>query len=85
LAIGKSHGDRPAGSRRAASAGRADTGPIFGGWDGLKAAGAASEALADGERSMNAAEPDELNLDLRLEHELQTAMIRQRRARPRFR
>jgi len=53
--------------------GRAVTGPIFGGWNGLKAAGAASGvAPADGERSMNTAEPDELNLDLRLEHELQT-------------
>src|SRR5436305_15326838 len=65
LAIGKSHRDRPACSRRAASAGRADTGPIFGGWDGLEAAGTASGvAPADGERSMNTAEPDELNLEL---------------------
>src|SRR6516164_1718973 len=86
LAIGKSHGDRYAQSRRAAWAGREETGPIFGGWNGSEAASAASiRGPAAGERQISAAEPVALNLDLRLEHELQTAMRRPRGTQPRFR
>jgi hypothetical protein len=70
----------------AVSARGVGTGPIFGGWNGLEAASAASEAsAADGEQRMCAAEPGEFYLDLRLEHKLQTAMRRQRGAQPRFR
>jgi hypothetical protein len=72
--------------RRAVSARRIDAGPIFGDWDGLEAASAASTVNpADGKQRTRAAEPGELNFDLRLEHKLQTAMRRQRGAQPRFR
>jgi hypothetical protein len=61
------------------------TGPIFGGWDGLEAASAASAVSpAGGEQRMSTAEPGEFNFDLRLEHKLQTAMRRRRVAQPRF-
>src|SRR5262249_25650479 len=83
LAIGRSHGDR-ARSRRAASAGGEDNGPIFVDWSGPKVASTASRARpAIGKR--NTAEPFYIDLDLRLEHKLQTATRRQRRARPWFR
>ena len=71
---------------RAASAGKACASPIFGEWDGSETARAPSaigpKARA---RRMNAAVPSESNLNLRLEHQFQTAMTRQRWARPQFR
>src|SRR6516162_1286336 len=85
LAIGKSHGDH-ARSRRAASAGGEETGPIFVEWSGPEVASTASiERPAVSKRQTNAAEPFDVNLDLRLEHKLQTATRRQRGTRPRFR
>src|SRR5262249_32588026 len=84
LAIGKSHTDRLGRLRRVVSARDVlapdvGTGPIFGCWDGPETASAASEiGPADGERRMTTAELGRLGLDLRLEHELQTAMRRQR-------
>src|ERR1700741_3084708 len=84
LAIGKSHGDR-ARSRRAASAGGEKTGPIFVELSDPEVASAASiEKPAIGKRQANAAGPFGVNLDLGLEHKLQTATRRQRGARPRF-
>src|SRR5215469_12384542 len=88
LAIGKSHRDRLGRLRRAVpardvSAPDGGTGPIFGGWGGLETASAASKRdPADGERRMSTAEPGQLDLDLRLEHKLQTTMGRQRCTRP---
>src|SRR6516165_10395147 len=80
LAIGRSHGDR-ARSHRAVSAGGEDSGPIFVAWSGPEVASAASIARpAFGKR--NTAEPFDIDLDLRLEHKLQTATRRQRGARP---
>jgi hypothetical protein len=71
---------------RAASAGKASASPIFGEWDGSETASAPSikgpQARA---RRMNAAVPSKSNLNLRLEHQFQTAMKRQRKARPQFR
>src|ERR1700751_69659 len=89
LAIGKSLGDR-ARSRRAASAGGEETGPIFVEWSGPEGASTASiERTAVGKRQTNTAQPFAVNLDvklgLRLEHKLQTAMRRQRGTPPRFR
>src|SRR5262249_1494457 len=87
LAIGKSHRDRLGRLRRAVpardvSAPDGGTGPICG-WDGLETASTASERdPADGERRMSTAEHRYLDLDLRLEHKLQTAMGRQRCTRP---
>src|SRR5215813_5008 len=82
LAIGESHEGRVR-SRRAASAGGDDTGPIFVKWSDPEVASAASiERSAVGKRP---AGPFDGNLDLRLEHELQTATRRQRGTRPRFR
>ena len=74
---------------RAASARQADRRPIFGEWDGSETGSAASRR-GPGERRMNAAVSIEANLtvlnqDLRLEHELQTAMGRRRKAQPQFR
>ena len=60
--------------------------PIFGEWNGSETARAARhQGSHAGARRMNAAVPTGMNLDLRLEHELQTAMRRQRGARPQFR
>jgi hypothetical protein len=65
-------------------------GPIFSEWNGSEIAKAASGWIArSGERRMNAAVFAKatltvLNEDLRLDHELQTAMGRQRQARPQF-
>jgi hypothetical protein len=85
LAIGNSHGDR-ARSRRAASAGGEETGPIFVEWSGPEVASAASiERSTVGNRQTYTAEPFDADLDLRLEHKFQTATRRQREARPRFR
>src|SRR6516225_8626232 len=84
LAIGKSHGDRYAQSRRAAWAGREETGPIFGGWNGSEAASAASiRGPAAGERQIGAAEPVALNLVLRLDQDPHTATSRPGRAQAR--
>jgi hypothetical protein len=81
LAIGKSLKGRR--SYRAASAGREQIGPIFVDWYGPEAASAASgKGAAVGERQTHTAEPFNTNLDLRLEHKLQTAMRRQRQAQP---
>jgi hypothetical protein len=86
LTIGKSRMGQSAFSLHAASARREETGPIFGEWNGSKAASAASiNGLPAGEQWMNAAEPVEGKLYLRLEHELQTAMGRQRGTPPQFR
>src|SRR6516225_8425662 len=85
LAIGKSHGDR-ARSRRAASAGGEETGPIFVKRSGPEVASTASvERPAAGKRQTGTAELFNVSLDLRFEHKLQTAMRRQRGTRPRFR
>jgi len=66
-------------SLHAASAKREKIGPIFGEWNGSDAASAASvNGLPAGKHWMNAAEPIEDKPYLRLEHELQTAMRRQR-------
>jgi hypothetical protein len=71
---------------RAASARKACASPIFGEWDGSETARAPSAIgpKARGRR-MNAAVPSKSNLNLRLEHQFQTAMRRQRGARPQFR
>src|SRR6516225_4963775 len=81
LAIGNSHADR-ACSRRAASAPSEETSPIFVEWSGPEVASAASiEGPAAGKQQTITAEPFYGNLDLRLEHKLQTAMRRQRGTR----
>jgi hypothetical protein len=86
LAIGNSLEGRHACTLRAASARAGGMRPIFGEWNGSETASLASgQGSRAGERRMNAAVPIEANLDLRLEHELQTAMRRQRGARPQFR
>jgi len=86
FAIGRSLRGRHARSLRAASAREEGVRPIFGERDGSEAASAASwQDSYAGKRRMNAAVLLEANLDLRLEHELQTAMRRQRMARPQFR
>jgi len=59
---------------------------FFGEWNGSDAASSASvNGLLVGKHWMNAAEPVEDKPYLRLEHELQTAMRRQRWAPPQFR
>ena len=60
---------------RAASVGKARASPIVGEWDGSGTASAPSViGPGAGERRMNVAVPSESNLNLRLSHELQTAM-----------
>jgi hypothetical protein len=73
LAIAKSHEGRRIRSLRAASAREEGTSPIVGEWDGSETASAASDE-DPGEGRMNAAVPMRWDLNLRLEHELQTAM-----------
>src|SRR5215472_18992405 len=66
LAIGKSHEGRR--SRRAASAGGEEIGPIFVDWNGPEAASAASrEGAALSERRTPTAKPFDVDLDLHLE------------------
>jgi len=69
---------------RAASARQQGTRPIFGEGDGSETARVASGS-GPGERRMNAAFRSCWDLNLRLEHELQTAMRRQRGTQPQFR
>ncbi len=86
FAIGRSHRGRHTRLLRAASAREEGVRPIIGEGDGSEAASAASwQGSYIGARRMNAAVLLEANLDLRLEHKLQTAMGRQRVARPQFR